>query len=145
MLTRLQKKLQQQAGEDALQHAKTTRQHSELVDKIADETKQKPQGKSNQPVRLNENLLFMVNKNLKKMDKAARDEKINTFTKQPHPSNRPFTEVVYRKSSSRDLSQTQLAVMHTTNFNSSSTAVCEYSSTAIFLPQIYDFKENIQI
>lgn len=121
MLTRLQKKLQQQAP----------------VNKIPEESKQEERGNHSQPVRLNDDILFMVNKKLMMMDKAARDKQINTFTKQPHPSCRPFTEVVYRKTGPRDLSQAQQAVMHKAQFNSTSTLVTDYKCMGYFWPQVY--------
>ena len=102
------------------------------VDKMPGEPT-KGQEKAGRRVRLTEDLLFMVNKQLKAMDKRSRDEKINSFTRQPHPSNRPFTEVIYRKKSTQDISETERAVMHKAIFNSTSIAVCEYESMVNFL------------
>ena len=48
----------------------------------------------------------------------------------------PFTEVVYRRKNSLDLSETELAVMHRCNFQSNSTAACQLSSMDDFLTDL---------
>ena len=111
---------------------------------------QKAQEKSGEPVRLNDNLLFSVNKKLQAKDKAARDEKISSFSNVPHlgrlqPSKWPFTEVSYRKKSSQNLSQAQLAVMHGENFKSTSTlVVSEDNSMDNFIFKIQMASKYIQ-
>lgn len=84
-------------------------------------------------VRLTDDLLLMVNKKIQAMDKAAREEKIKRFNNQPHQSNKPFAAITYRMKSSRELSQFEQAVMHKTNFDSTSTLVCDHDSMGDFI------------
>ena len=109
---------------------------AELI-KAADEQNEvvKKSGKS---VRLTEDLLYIVNKKLRAMDKAARNEEIHDFYSDGfYPdSQHPFTEVVYRKRNFPELSQTQLAVMHKANFDLNSTAVCKLNSMSEFFYNI---------
>ena len=88
-------------------------------------------------VQLTEDLLYIVNKKLRSMDKAKRDKKLKLklgYLRQQ--VTMPFTEVVYRKKNSLDLSETDLAVMHRCNFQSNSTAACELNSMDEFLSHL---------
>ena len=114
----------------------------------SDKPKQAKKKKSSRLVRLTEDLLYIVNKKLRTMDKATRDVKILDFHQlsdvsydnylfRPRlPIIPPFTEVVYRKRNFPELSQTELAVMHKANFDSNSTAVCKLKSMSQFLISI---------
>ena len=122
MLTRSKSKLQQQAG---------------LVE-IADEPKQPVKKKSGRSVRLTEDLLYIVNKKLRTMDKASRDETIHDFYSYGGfvPFTEPFAEISYRKRFFPDLSETELAVMHKTNFDCNSMALCEINSMGQFFESL---------
>ena len=80
-------------------------------------------------VRLTENLLCSINKKLKLMDKAYRNQRLEEYDDSDDPL--PFTEVTYRKQPA--LSQTQLAVMHKTLFSSSTIAICKGNSMKDFV------------
>ena len=105
---------------------------------ITDKPKQAVKKKSNRTVQLTEDLLYIVNKKLRKMDKATRDEKIQFREPDPlmEPIIVPFTEIAYRKRNYPGLLETELAVMHMINFDSNSTAVCKLNSMDQFLNSI---------
>ena len=98
------------------------------------------------PIQLSEDLLFIVNKKLRSIDKAKRDSRIEyeEGNSEEHGEIRkPFTEVVYRKSCGYNMSETQKAVMHKISFDSTSMALCEVSSMQDFMRSL-DFGIRIK-
>ena len=105
-----------------------------LVDPLEPvKSKQPAKKKVRAPVRLTEDLLYIVNKKLCSKDKARREKILQDVWEDA----RPFTKVINRRKTPKYLNQTELAVMHRVNFNSSYTAVCEISSMETFVESIY--------
>ena len=90
--------------------------------------------KSNRGARLTEDLLYIVNKKLRKMHNSARNQILQDYMLALLPV--PFTEIVYRKRKFEELSETELAVMHMVNYNANSTAVCKLNSMSQFLNSV---------
>ena len=84
------------------------------------------------PVRLTEDLLYIVNKKLKKIDSSLRVGRINKEFR----SQLDLKEISYRRLPKTNLSQECLAVMHRVYFNSSSTAKLAYQT-------MEDFKQGL--
>ena len=83
-----------------------------------------------EPVQLTEDLMYMVNKKLKSMDKKSREEKLK---KGPPPfEGYPFTKVRYRNKKPQVMSQTEFAVMHSPFFISNAIAVSSTDDTCDF-------------
>ena len=104
-----------------------------LVDPLEPvKSKQPAKKKVRAPVRLTEDLLYIVNKKLRSKDKARREKIIQDVIE----NLKPFTKIVDRRKNPQYLNQTELAVMHRVNFNSCYTAVCEISSMEDFLDRV---------
>ena len=100
-----------------------------LIDPRESKKPKKKPKKKRSKVRLTEDLLYIVNKKLRSSDKTRRDQVIEAIDEE----NRPFSKVVNRRKTSLDFNQTELAVMHVANFNSSYLAVCEHNTMDTFL------------
>ena len=105
---------------------------------VVDKPKPTIEKKVTRSVRLTEDLLYIVNKKLRTMDKKSRDNTIQEFNQYSwmNPVASPFTEIAYRKRRLLYLSETELAVMHKINFDSNSIAVCKISSMSQFFASV---------
>ena len=95
---------------------------------LQSDDRKKPYDNQKKPVRLTEDLLYMVNKKLMKTDSLLRLQETKRFfsrkffpnweTTEPHV----FKEITYRKKPREYLSEESIAVMHEAYFYSSSIA-----------------------
>ena len=86
------------------------------------------------PVRLTEDLLYLVNKQLKKMDTEERMKKIKDRTHE----HTIFKAISYRKKPPRESTQAGQAVMHKMYFDSNATAEADSDEFVIFQVDLWD-------
>ena len=108
-----------------------------LIDPEESKQPRKKPKKKRTKTRLTEDLLYIVNKKLRSSDKARRDQIIEDIIIQPvNEESRPFSKVLNRRRTPLDFNQTELAVMHVANFNSSYIAVCEHNTMDTFVRSV---------
>ena len=86
------------------------------------------------PVRLTEDLLYLVNKQLQKLDTEERMKKIKDRTHE----HTIFKAISYRKKPPRELTQAGQAVMHKVYFDSNATAEADSDEFKLFQVDLWD-------
>ena len=126
----------------------------------SDETSAAQTGPATQPVRLKEDLLYLINKKLKSIEKAERDEPLKDYNDENEDRRKfyeanfgadstlpnegreiPFTGVSYRKKPG--FSETQLAVMNKAYLNFNSIAICKIDTMERFLEMTREWSDEM--